>query len=267
MAILTISREYRSGGQEIGTAVAQRMRYDYVGKDRILADLRAQGERWIALLNEIDEGRPTLWDRFDWEYRGLMALVDSYIDERAMDDRVVLVGRGANFLLEGMPHVLRVRLTAPIDQRVDRVMRKDGVDRKTAARLIEKMDNDRAAFIRANFHRDWYDVAAYDMVFNTAVQTFEKITDVLCRSLQEKAGALTIGAWEELRGRMLAARIKAHIATNPRIRIPTLKVFFDGRAIHLQGSVRRMADLEAVGEIVTVSAQGTPVRNELRYRV
>jgi len=66
MAILTISREYRSGGQEIGTAVAQRMRYDYVGKDRILADLRAQGERWIALLNEIDEGRPTLWDRFDW---------------------------------------------------------------------------------------------------------------------------------------------------------------------------------------------------------
>ncbi len=123
MAILTISREYRSGGQEIGTAVAQRMRYDYVGKDRILADLRAQGERWIALLNEIDEGRPTLWDRFDWEYRGLMALVDSYIDERAMDDRVVLVGRGANFLLEGMPHVLRVRLTAPIDQRVDRVMR------------------------------------------------------------------------------------------------------------------------------------------------
>jgi hypothetical protein len=105
------------------------------------------------------------------------------------------------------------------------------------------------------------------MVFNTAVQTFGEITDVLCRSLQEKAGKLTLEVWEELRGRMLAARIKAHIATNPRIRIPTLKVFFDGRAIHLQGSVRRMADLEAVGEIVTVSAQGTPVRNELRYRL
>ena len=44
MAILTISREYRSGGQEIGTAVAERMRYDYVGKERILADLRARGE-------------------------------------------------------------------------------------------------------------------------------------------------------------------------------------------------------------------------------
>ena len=54
MAILTISREYRSGGQEIGSAVAERMRYDYVGKERILTDLRGQGERWIALLNEVD---------------------------------------------------------------------------------------------------------------------------------------------------------------------------------------------------------------------
>lgn len=267
MAILTISREYRSGGQEIGTAVAERMRYDYVGKERILADLRVQGARWISLLNEVDEDRPTIWDRFDWEYQGLMALMDSYIYDRAMDDRVVLVGRGANFLLEGLPHVLRVRLTAPIEQRVERVMRKDGVDRKTAIRLIEKMDNDRAAFIRANFHRDWYDVAAYDMVFNTAVQTFPEITEIVCGALQEKAGKLTLEVWELLRGRMLAARIKAHIATHTRLRIPTLKVFFDGKAIILQGTVRRTADLEAIGEIVMVSAQGAPVRNELRYRL
>ncbi|NPV04792.1 MAG: cytidylate kinase-like family protein [Syntrophaceae bacterium] len=267
MAILTISREYRSGGQEIGTAVAERMGYDYVGKERILADLRSRGEHWISLLREVDEDRPTIWERFDWEYQGLMALVDCYIYERAMEDRVVLVGRGANFLLEGLPHVLRVRLTAPVEQRIERVMRKDGVDRKTAARLIEKMDSDRAAFVRANFHRDWYDVTAFDMVFNTAVQSFQEITDVLCGALQEKAGKLTLEAWEQLRGRMLAARIKAHIATSPRIRIPTLKVFFDGKAIILQGTVRRMADLEAVGEIVTVSAQGTPVRNELRYRL
>jgi cytidylate kinase len=267
MAILTISREFRSGGQEIGTAVAERMRYDYVGKERILSDLRGQGERWIDLLNEVDEDRPTIWDRFDWEYQGLMSLMDSYIYDRAMDDRVVLVGRGANFLLEGMPHVLRVRLTAPIEKRVDRVMRKDGVDRKNALRLIEKTDNDRASFIRANFHRDWYDLTAYDMVFNTAVQTFEEITDNVCNALQEKAGKLTLEAWEMLRGRMLAARIKAHIATNPKIKVPTLKVFFDGKFIILQGVVRRICDVQVIGEIVTVSAQGTPVRNELRYGI
>ncbi|MGE5800116.1 MAG: hypothetical protein ACM337_07285, partial [Syntrophaceae bacterium] len=96
---------------------------------------------------------------------------------------------------------------------------------------------------------------------------FPEITDVVCQSLQEKAGNLTLEVWEELRGRMLAARIKAHIGTNARIRIPTLKVYFDGKAIILQGAVRRVADLEAIGEIVTVSAQGTPVRNELRYRL
>ncbi len=267
MAILTISREFRSGGQEVGMAVAERMRYDYVGKERILADLKGQGDRWIALLNEVDEDRPTIWDKFDWEYQGLMALMESYIYDRAMDDRVVLVGRGANFLLQGIPHSLHVRLTAPLEQRIERVMRKDNVNRKNAILLIEKMDNDRASFIRANFHRDWYDLSWYDMVYNTAIQSFEEITDIVCNTLQEKTRQLTLEGWELLRGRMLAARIKAHIATNPKIKIPTLKVFFDGKAIILQGVVRRISDLKAIGEIVTVSAQGTPVRNELRYGI
>ncbi len=267
MAILTISREFRSGGQEVGSAVAERMRYDYVGKERILSDLRGQGERWIALLNDVDEDRPTIWDKFDWEYQGLMALMESYIYDRAMDDRVVLVGRGANFLLQGIPHSLHVRLTAPMEQRIDRVMSKDNVNRKNAQLLIEKMDNDRASFIRANFHKDWYDLSWYDMVFNTAVQSLEEITEIVCSTLKEKSTQLTLEGWELLRGRMLAARIKAHIATNPKIKIPTLKVFFDGKAIILQGVVRRMADLHAVGEIVTVSAQGKPVRNELRYGI
>jgi cytidylate kinase len=267
MAILTISREFRSGGQEIGTAVSERMRYDYVGKERILSDLKSQGERWIELLNQVDEDRPTIWDKFDWEYQGLMALMDSYIYDRAMDDRVVLVGRGANFLLQGIPHTLHVRLTATLEQRIDRVMHKDNVNRKNAVLLIEKMDNDRASFIRANFHRDWYDLSWYDMVFNTTVQSFEEITEILCSTLKEKSTQLTLEGWELLRGRMLAARIKAHIATNPRIKVPTLKVFFDGKAIILQGMVRRMADLQAVGEIVTVSAQKAAVRNELRYGI
>jgi cytidylate kinase len=267
MAILTISREFRSGGQEVGSAASERMRYDYVGKERILADLRGQGERWINLLNEVDEDRPSIWDRFDWEYRGLMAWMESYIYDRAMDDRVVLVGRGANFLLQGIPHALHVRLTAPVEQRIERVMRKDSVNRKNALLLIEKMDNDRASFIRSNFHRDWYDLTAYDMVFNTAVQSFEEITEIVCNALEDQTRKLTLEGWELLRGRMLAARIKAHISTNTRIRIPTLKIFFDGRTILIQGVVRRHSDLEAVGEIVTVSAQGTPVRNELRYRI
>ena len=267
MAILTISREFRSGGQEVGSAVTERLRYDYVGKERILSDLKGQGERWIALLSEVDEDRPTIWDKFDWEYQGLMALMESYIYDRAMDDSVVLVGRGANYLLQGIPHALHVRLTAPLEQRIDRVMRKDNVDRKNAVLLIEKMDNDRTSFIRANFHRDWYDLTAYDMVFNTAIQSFEEITEITCEALQERTAKSTLEGWELLRGRMLAARIKAHIATNPKIKIPTLKVFFDGKAIILQGIVRRMADLQAVGDIVTVSAQGTPVRNELRYGI
>jgi hypothetical protein len=105
------------------------------------------------------------------------------------------------------------------------------------------------------------------MVFNTTVQSFEEITDIVCNALLEKTDKLSLEVWELLRGRMLAARIRAHIATNPKIKVPTLKVFFDGKSIILRGVVRRICDVQVIGEIVTVSAQGTPVRNELRYGI
>ena len=266
MAILTLSREYRSGGREIGTAVAERMHYDYVGKERILADLRAQGGRWAAVLREVDEEGPTIWERFDWEYRGLMALVESTLYEFAVRDRVVLVGRGANFLLEGLPHVLRVRLTAPVEQRVEWVMQKDGVGRDSAVRLIEKTDSERASFIRVHFNREWDDPTAYDMVFDTSAKPFGEIVDILCSALQERTARLTEEGRGRLRGRTIAARIKARIATDPAIRIPTLQVSFDGRSILLRGAAHRVADLDAIERILEVTAEGTPVRNEIRYR-
>jgi len=45
MAILSISREYRSGGREIGRAVAREMQYEFIDKERILLGLKASGEK------------------------------------------------------------------------------------------------------------------------------------------------------------------------------------------------------------------------------
>lgn len=46
MAILTVSREFGSGGREIGQAVAKVLNYTYIDKERLLADMRASGKEW-----------------------------------------------------------------------------------------------------------------------------------------------------------------------------------------------------------------------------
>src|SRR4030065_499146 len=103
MAILTISREYGSGGREIGRRVADQLSYQFVDKERLFKDLEQFGPRWVRVAREVDEVCPTLWERHDWQYRGYVAQMEDLILEYALGGNVVIIGRGGYFLLPGGP--------------------------------------------------------------------------------------------------------------------------------------------------------------------
>ena len=115
MATLTISREYGSGGFEIGRRVAERLGYQLVDKERLFQDMERAGPRWGRVAREVDEVCPTLWERHDWQYRGYVSQMENLILEYALGDNVVIIGRGGSFLLRGVPFCLRVRLVAPLE--------------------------------------------------------------------------------------------------------------------------------------------------------
>ena len=266
MAILSISREYGGGAEEIGQAVAQRMNYDYVDKERILEDIKTAGERWQRLSEELDEVSPSIWDRYDWEYRGFISLIESYILDYAVKDRVVIMGRGSNFLLEDIPHALRVRIMAPLEDRVNRVMLHEHIDRKTAEWLIQKIDKERDRYTYANYGKSWSDASHYDMTFNTAIEPSRGVVDAIVDALAERESLATPEAREGLAQKVLVARVKARIATDSRFLIPTLEVSHDGAAIVLQGIIHSAGELHLVEEIARTIAAPTPVRNELHSR-
>ena len=155
MAILTISREYGSGGLEIGRRVAVRLGYQLVDKERLFQDLERAGSRWVRVAKEVDEVCPTLWERHDWQYRGYVSQLEDLILAYAVGDNVVIIGRGGSFLLQGVPFCLRVRLVAPLEARLEAVMARERLTRKAAARLITQVDGDRACYIKANYGSDW----------------------------------------------------------------------------------------------------------------
>jgi len=79
MAMLTISREYGSGGREIGRATAERLGYRYVDRSTLLAALRASDPGWERFGDEYDEHKPSLWERYDWSFRGYSALLQRHL--------------------------------------------------------------------------------------------------------------------------------------------------------------------------------------------
>jgi len=266
MAILTISREFRSGSREIGTAVAKALNYEYIDTEIIVQDMKAAGERWERVARRLDEITPSVWERYDWEYQGFIALVESYIYEHARSDNIVIVGRGGNYLLADIPYVLKIRLTAPKDKRIDWVMLKDGVDRDTASKLIDRMDRNRAGYIHHHFGKKWDNPKDYDMVLNTGVQTHDQITQILVDALREKDRLATPEARKMLAGKALAARVRAAVLTDQRFHLPTLQVSSDGETVTLQGVVHDANEHRAVEELAQKIAAPARVHCKLHYR-
>jgi len=265
MAILTVSREFMSGGEEIAQAVAGELGYEYVDKDTILARIESAGHRWKKAGEELDESPPTFWERYDWQYRGFVYLVESNIYEYAVKNNVVIMGRGANVILDGIAHVLKVRFIAPLDLRIKAAMSKQNVDKETAEWLIATTDKRRANYVQSNFGKAWNDINRYDLVINTAIQSQEQAKQMISDALNDKDKLITDEVRKELEGRALAARIKAKVFSHPALHVPTLKVTFTGDAVLLKGVVS-IKEHHLVQELAKEIAGAVPTKFDLHYR-
>jgi len=271
MAILTIARKYGSGGREIGQAIAQQMNYDYIDRGRILSDMKAEGKQWEERAKYFDENYPDLWERYDWSYRGFVALNQSYFLSYTLKDKVVIMGRGGNFLLKGIPFVLRVRVIAPIEKRIEKVMEKEAVNSENARWLIEKADREMAGAIYLIYGRDWDNPEEYEMVFDTGGQPQDEIVITIKKALVEKEKLNTEKARKILQLRALAAKIKAEIATDPRYSISVLDVdpkeeSLIEKGLILRGTTHNQKDIKLIEEIAKKLAGDVPIECELQYR-
>ena len=170
MAILTISRQFGSGAKAVGENVAKAMDYEHLDRARMLEELKSQGQACEAWTREFEEHYPDAWGRYDWSFRGFVAVTQSMILNHAKKDRVVISGPGAGFLLRGVPHALTVRIIASMQSRLDRVQ-SDAVGRETAKWLIEKADEEMAHAVYTVYGRHWDKPSEYDMVFDVSAAT------------------------------------------------------------------------------------------------
>ena len=271
MAILTIARKFGSGGREIGQTVAEQMGYQYVDRKRILDDMRNAGLQWEKQAKYYDENYPNVWERYDWSFRGFAALNQSYFLNYALKDKVVIMGRGGNFLLRAVPHALRIRIIAPIEKRIERVMERGEVNSENARWLIDKADHEMSRAIYLIYGKDWDHPSEYDKVLDTAVQSAEEIIPWIKDALIEREKYNTEKARKILELRVLAAKIKVEITINPRFCISVLEVIpkeegLIEQGLTLHGIIHNQKDIKDVEEIAKRLAGDVPIEFHLQYR-
>jgi len=166
MSTITISRQVGSLGTEIARGVAEKLNYEYVDKEKIgnaLADFGFGGSD----LEKFDEKKPPFWDSLMIQRTKYLHSIQAAIYDFARKGQVVIVGRGGQVLLKNLLGTLHVRIFAPFDLRVKRLVESERVDEKQAVRILRQSDRDSAGYIHSFFHADWNDATLYDLLINT----------------------------------------------------------------------------------------------------
>jgi cytidylate kinase len=181
MTVITLSREMGSGGDQIATAVAERLGLRVVNREVINQAARQAGVPEVALA-EIDElGLLGIQPKPE-ALRLYRETAEQIIHGLADKGKLLLVGRGGQCVLAGRPGVLHVQIIAPRAMRIERIRGYFNLPVQAAEARLEATDQARADYLRRHYHAAWNAPELYDLVLNMAHLTPEVATDIICQA-------------------------------------------------------------------------------------
>ena len=190
--IITISREFGSGGRTIGKEVAQKLGYSYYDKElvRQVAVETGFDEKYIEQAGEYAPSKN--WLSFGFAARGsqgamegmsandfLWAIQCRVIRSLAEKEPCVIVGRCADFILQDRTDCLKVFVHADMKFRADRIVRVYGEREKSPEARLKEKDKRRAAYYRFYTDMKWGDAANYHVALDSGVIGIEKCAKVI----------------------------------------------------------------------------------------
>ncbi|HOU12946.1 MAG TPA: cytidylate kinase-like family protein [Anaerolineae bacterium] len=208
MPVITISRQYGSGGDAIARRVCEALGYSYFDKsliarvaseasisedeivdftedsykmrgfvDRLFGRRRSAADAWISSAPQralpvemLDEARN-------------VNLVKDVILEAHKHDNVIIVGRGGQAILQEQPGVLHVRVVAPLGARVLRVQEQEKCSLDEASARVKRKDEAAAAYLERFFDIDWDNPLLYHLIINTGKWDLEDAKHLILNAL------------------------------------------------------------------------------------
>jgi cytidylate kinase len=184
--LITIEREYGSGGGDIAKLVADRLGWK-LWDQRLTEEIARLANCPKAVVEAREEKNDPLYYRLfksfmRGSYEGSinapkLNLVDSetilnitkrVVEHAATQGNCVIVGRGSQHFLRNRTDVLRVFLYAPREDKIRRLLAR-GKSEEEAEQLVDTVDLERADFIEKYFQVEWPDRAIYHSMFNTTI--------------------------------------------------------------------------------------------------
>ena len=186
MAVVTVSRMYGSGGSEVAAGVAAALGWQILDNELVDAvadrlgvsheEVEAREERLPSLVERLATALSLTAPEMlvtgehqiaDLTEDRLVEVTRRVVEEAAVRDHVVLVGRGAQSMLAHRADTLHVFCYAPPAALVARAARRLGVSAAEATRVVEQTNRDREQYVKRHWNRAWRGIENYHLCCNT----------------------------------------------------------------------------------------------------
>jgi cytidylate kinase len=179
MPIITISRGTLSGGRATAECLASRLGYPCVGREIVQEAAKRLGASVEALSSKF-ESPPRGLMPFTKERETYLLAVQTALADQCANGNLVYHGLAGQFLLQGLPCVIRVRLIAPLDMRVRALTAAHHrTGHRAAEEFIRKTDRGRRRWVRLMYGADIDDPALYDLTINLQAISLETACSVI----------------------------------------------------------------------------------------
>ena len=193
--VITVSREYGSGGRYVGRLVADKLGIKLYDKDFII---KVAEETGLAseYIESNEQKRDLLANLNNGYYAGLTNCDDLFIKESelikeiASKESCVIIGRCADFILKDNPNVVKVFVYSDMEGKIKRTTEIYGLEKKKAEKEINRINKLRANHYKYYTGKEWSDLANYDICINSDNLGVEKAADLICDIVMEKEKVL-----------------------------------------------------------------------------
>lgn len=194
--IVTIERQYASGGRQIGVLVSEKLGFKFYNEEILEmaakklnipvdyiknAEETVSGSILYALAMASNPFNPStdlqLADKLFYEESTL-------INKLSLHENCVIVGRCANFILKDRKDCLKIFIYANESERIKRAVEQYNVSEKDAKSTLLKNDKRRKGFYNAHTKSRWDDMSTYDMCLDSSELGIERCSDIIASAVK-----------------------------------------------------------------------------------
>jgi cytidylate kinase len=264
MAVIAMTQEMASLGKDVALGVCDALGLQQVRHE--VGDVVA-GRMQVkkSLIRRIREGKASAIERWSADDKTISIFTAEEVFELAVKGNVLIRGWGATLLLRAVPHVACIRVCAPQELRVKRLMeRLETDDEDLARREIEVDDAARASRMGEYFNVAWGDPTLYDLTINTERVPIATAVEQVVALAGSAAFRETPESRRQLADLALQARARAALKADPRTAGIDISVEVRAGAVALRGIVVDEREKALVNDVVGPLAGGGKMDDQLR---